>query len=437
MAQVVASLEQALEQQESHMISAPINATVVVKEEVQILGENVIPSPEEGITRESTDNSYSPTIGNDIQSRRTGYARVPRSSWNWPWKAFWNRGMKDELRKMDIEILPEKSVQSGKDQLGVGFTAIGAKVKGERNVGRKKSLMFFGNVGRGFDLNKLLHAPTEILGHGMLGTAYMAMLETGITVAVKRLRDVSHVTASEKEFRKKMEEIGKMDHANLMPLLAYYYSRDKKLLVYDYLPMGSLSALLHGQSGFETPLNWETRATIALGAARGITFLHSQGPSVSHGNIKSSNVLLTSTYKARISDFGIAHLASPHPTPYHFSGYWAPEITHPLKISQKADVYSFGVLLLELLTGKSPTHSIMNDKEVHLPSWVRFLLREERTEEVFDVKLSRYQNIEEDMVQLLQLALNCTAQCPDGRPSMTEVTNRIEELYGSTSQDPT
>lgn len=107
-----------------------------------------------------------------------------------------------------------------------------------------KKLVFFGNSSRVFDLEDLLRASAEVLGKGTFGTAYKAVLEFGTVVAVKRLRDV---TAAEKEFREKIESVGAMDHENLVPLRAYYYSREEKLLVYDYMPMGSLSALLHGK----------------------------------------------------------------------------------------------------------------------------------------------------------------------------------------------
>lgn len=183
-----------------------------------------------------------------------------------------------------------------------------------------------------------------------------------------------------------------------------------------------------------TPLNWEIRSAIALGAARGIEYLHSQGPNVSHGNIKSSNILLTTSYDARVSDFGLAHLVGPSTTPNHVAGYRAPEVTDPRRVSQKADVYSFGVLLLELLTGKAPIHALLNEEGVDLPRWVQSIVREEWTSEVFDVELLRYQNIEEEMVQLLQLAIDCAAQYPDKRPSMSEVRSQIEGLCHSSSQ---
>lgn len=180
-------------------------------------------------------------------------------------------------------------------------------------------------------------------------------------------------------------------------------------------------------------MNWEIRSSIALGIARGIEYLHSQGPDVSHGNIKSSNVLLTKSYEARVSDFGLANLVGPPSSPTRVVGYRAPEVTDPRKVSQKADVYSFGVLLLELLTGKAPSHALLNEEGVDLPRWVQSVVREEWPSEVFDIELLRYQTAEEQMVQLLQLAMNCTVQYPNNRPSMAEISKQIEELQRPTS----
>uniref|UniRef100_A0A803MZF4 Protein kinase domain-containing protein n=1 Tax=Chenopodium quinoa TaxID=63459 RepID=A0A803MZF4_CHEQI len=303
--------------------------------------------------------------------------------------------------------------------------------------GVDKTLVFFGNGPRVFDLDDLLRASAEVLGKGNYGTTYKASLDNGVAVAVKRLKDV---TVTEKEYREKLEEIGRLEHENLVGLRAYHCSANEKLLVYDYFPMGSLSALLHGnRGGGRTPLNWETRSAIALGAARGITYVHSQNPTASHGNIKSSNILLTNSYEARVSDSGLAQLASPSATPNRVAGYRAPEITDPRRVSQKADVYSFGIFLLELLTGKAPTHALLNEEGVDLPRWVQSVVREEWAAEVFDMELLRYQNVEEEMVKLLQLAIDCCAQYPDSRPSIGDVTSRIEEICQSTlssGQDP-
>ncbi|KAL8056418.1 hypothetical protein ABFX02_04G118500 [Erythranthe guttata] len=297
-----------------------------------------------------------------------------------------------------------------------------------------KKLVFFGNAPKVFDLEELLRASAEVLGKGTFGTAYKAVLEVGIVVAVKRLKDVA---LSDKDFKEKIESVGAMDHENLVPLRAYYYSREEKLLVYDYMPMGSLSALLHGNKGAgRTPLNWELRSEIALGSARGIEYLHLQnGPHFSHGNIKSSNILLTKSNSPKVSDFGLNHLVGPPSSPTRVAGYRAPEVTDPRRVSQKADVYSFGVLLLELLTGKAPTHAILNEEGVDLPRWVQSVVREEWTAEVFDLELLRDPNMEEEMVEMLQLGIDCTAQYPDQRPTISDVVRRIEDLRRSSLRD--
>lgn len=333
-------------------------------------------------------------------------------------------------KELDVEMAAAAAAVENKDRNGSDAVAAAPKppsptppAAAAKAGGVSKSLLFFGNSPRVFDLDDLLRASAEVLGKGTYGTTYKAALDSGMAVAVKRLKEV---VVSEEEFRAKMEEIGRLDHENLNALRAYHASGNERLLVFDYLPVGSLSALLHGnRAGGRTPLNWETRSAIALGAARGITYIHSNGPSISHGNIKSSNILLSSNYEARVCDFGLRQVVSPASAPNRVAGYRAPEVTDPRKVSQKADVYSFGVFLLELLTGKAP---IVNEEGVDLPRWVQSVVREEWASEVFDVELLSHPHVEEEMVQLLQLAVDCTAQYPDNRPTMVDVTTRIEQI---------
>ena len=181
-----------------------------------------------------------------------------------------------------------------------------------------------------------------------------------------------------------------------------------------------------------SPLDWEVRARIALGAARGLDYLHSQDQLSSHGNVKSSNILLTNSHDARVSDFGLAQLVgSSSATPNRVTGYRAPEVTDPSRVSQKADVYSFGVVLLELLTGKAPSNSVMNEEGMDLARWVHSVEREEWRREVFDselMSLERVDSVEGEMEEMLQLGIDCTEQHPDKRPVMVEVVRRIQEL---------
>ncbi|KAK6925928.1 Leucine-rich repeat [Dillenia turbinata] len=289
-------------------------------------------------------------------------------------------------------------------------------------------LVFFEGGNFAFDLEDLLRASAEVLGKGMFGTTYKAALEDGTTVVVKRLKEVS---IGRREFEQQMENVGRMKNEYVAELRAYYYSKDEKLMVYDYFSQGSVSSLLHGKRGEDRiPLDWETRLKIAVGAARGIAYIHSEsGGKLVHGNIKASNIFLNSKGYGFVSDLGLATLVSPIAPPVmRTAGYRAPEVTDTRKASHASDVYSFGVLLLELLTGKSPTHAAGGEEIVHLVRWVHSVVREEWTAEVFDVELLRYPNIEEEMVEMLQIGMACVARMPEQRPKMPDVVKRVEEI---------
>ncbi|CAH8341905.1 unnamed protein product [Eruca vesicaria subsp. sativa] len=322
------------------------------------------------------------------------------------------------------EIIPTAGASSSKEVTG---TSSGMGGETERN-----KLVFTEGGVYSFDLEDLLRASAEVLGKGSVGTSYKAVLEEGTTVVVKRLKDVA---ATKKEFESQMEVVGRIKHPNVVPLRAYYYSKDEKLLVFDFMPNGSLSALLHGSRGSgRTPLDWDNRMRIAITAARGLAHLHVSAKLV-HGNIKASNILLHPNQDTCVSDYGLNQLFSNSSPPNRLAGYHAPEVLETRKVTFKSDVYSFGVLLLELLTGKSPNQASLGEEGIDLPRWVLSVVREEWTAEVFDVELMRYHNIEEEMVQLLQIAMACVSTVPDQRPVMQEVLRMIEDVNRSETTD--
>ncbi|XP_048134077.1 probable inactive receptor kinase At1g48480 [Rhodamnia argentea] len=285
-----------------------------------------------------------------------------------------------------------------------------SKSSSDKNATQNK-LVLLGNPAKRFDWEDVKRANWEVLGEGTVGTTYKVDLEDGTTtVVVKRLKDV---VLSAEDFQDAVEALGAMDHENLLPLRGYYYSKDQKLLLYDYMPLGSLSDRLHFEyDEWRRPsLSWEVRLSIALGAARAIEHLHAQRrPNDHHGNIKSSNVLLTPSYEARVSDCGLALLARSSQ-----SGG-----AHPLL----ADVYGFGVFLLELLTGKRHTLPRLWEEGVDLPAWVQSVAREEGTAQVLDAELT----------ELWDVAMRCVSSNPHRRPWMSIIRKKIEELCSHVGQ---
>lgn len=304
-----------------------------------------------------------------------------------------------------------------------------------RSQDANNRLFFFEGCNYTFDLEDLLRASAEVLGKGTYGISYKAVLEDATTVVVKRLKEVS---VGKREFEQQMEVVGSIRHPNVIELKAYYYSKDERLMVYDYYSQGSVSSILHGKKGeTRTPLDWDTRMKIAIGAARGIARIHTEnGGKFVHGNIKSSNIFVNSQQYGSVSDLGLSTIMGALAPPIsRAAGYRAPEVTDTRKAMQPSDVYSFGVVLLELLTGKSPIHTTGGDEIIHLVRWVHSVVREEWTAEVFDIELMRYPNIEEEMVEMLQIAMTCVVRMPDQRPKMADLVKMIENVRAIESEN--
>ncbi|KAK5795676.1 probable leucine-rich repeat receptor-like protein kinase IMK3 isoform X1 [Gossypium arboreum] len=288
-----------------------------------------------------------------------------------------------------------------------------------------------------FGADDLLCATAEIMGKSTYGTVYKATLEDGSQVAVKRLRE--KIMKTPREFENEVTALGKIRHPNLLALRAYYLGpKGEKLLVFDYMPKGSLSTFLHAR-GPEMPIAWPTRMRIVKGITRGLLHLHTR-ENIIHGNLTSSNVLLDHDTQAKITDFGLSRLMTAAANANIVAtagalGYRAPEFSKLKKANTKTDVYSIGVIILELLTGKSPGEG-MNGMD--LPQWVASIVKEEWTNEVFDLELMKdASSISDELLNTLKLALHCVDPSPSARPEVQQVLQQLEEIRADTPPSST
>uniref|UniRef100_A0ACD5W6Y7 Uncharacterized protein n=1 Tax=Avena sativa TaxID=4498 RepID=A0ACD5W6Y7_AVESA len=269
----------------------------------------------------------------------------------------------------------------------------------------------------------------DVVGCGGVGTVYKMVMDDGTAFAVKRI-DLTR-ERRDKTFEKELEILGSIRHINLVNLRGYCRLSTAKLLIYDFMELGSLDGYLHGDAQDDQPLNWNARMKIALGSARGLAYLHHDcSPGIVHRDIKASNILLDRFLEPRVSDFGLARLlvdSETHVTTVVAGtfGYLAPEYLQNGHSTEKSDVYSFGVLLLELVTGKRPTDSCFLNKGLNIVGWLNTLTGEHRLEEIVD---ERSGDVEVEAVEaILDIAAMCTDADPGQRPSMSAVLKMLEE----------
>ncbi|KAL8494110.1 hypothetical protein ACS0TY_025048 [Phlomoides rotata] len=292
-------------------------------------------------------------------------------------------------------------------------------------------------VDEGFslELEDLLRASAYVLGKSRSGIVYRVVVGGGgkgvgppVVAAVRRLSE-GDVVWRLKEFEAEVEAIGKVQHPNIVRLRAYYYASDEKLLISDFIKNGSLYNALHGVPGDESPpLSWAARLRIVQEAARGLMHIHECSPrKYVHGNFKSSKILLDNDLKPYISGFGLFRLVPPGnaasrklPISNHSS---APEArVSGTKITQKDDVYAFGILLMEILTGRAPGKG-------GLESVVRKVFQEERPlSEIIDPALLHETYAKKQVVATFHVALNCTEQDPELRPKMRTVSDNVDRI---------
>ncbi|KMZ56374.1 Protein kinase superfamily protein [Zostera marina] len=266
-----------------------------------------------------------------------------------------------------------------------------------------------------------------VIGEGGFGCVYKAMLPNGHEVAVKQLKLNSG--QGEREFRTEVETISRVHHRRLVSLVGYCIEGNERLLVYDFVPNGTLEFHLHRPSSDQV-FDWNTRLKVAIGAAHGIAYLHEDCiPSIIHRDIKSANILLDNNFEAQVADFGLAKFSMDAQT--HVStgvkgtfGYLAPEYASTGNLTVRSDVFSFGVVLLELITGRKPITGL-----VSLVEWAQPLLsialETGNMEEMIDPKLG--ENYDKNTMQIMMVVASaCVRHTASMRPRMRTVVSVLE-----------
>ncbi|XWS70297.1 hypothetical protein CRYUN_Cryun03dG0035900 [Craigia yunnanensis] len=283
----------------------------------------------------------------------------------------------------------------------------------------------------------------NIIGSGGSGKVYRILINrSGESVAVKKIWNTKKLDHKlEKEFLAEVEILGNIRHSNIVKLLCCISSEDSKLLVYEYMDNQSLDRWLHGKkrrsmsgmsSVYHAVLDWPTRLKIAVGAAQGLCYMHHECPTtIIHRDVKSSNILLDSEFKARIADFGLAKMLTGHASSHTMStvagsfGYLAPEYAYTTKVNAKVDVYSFGVVLLELVTGREANSP---DENMGLVEWAWQHFSEDKPiVEILDPEVKEPSYME-DMIMIYKVGIACTRASPSTRPSMKEVLHVLRSF---------
>ncbi|KZV27627.1 hypothetical protein F511_24686 [Dorcoceras hygrometricum] len=285
----------------------------------------------------------------------------------------------------------------------------------------------------------------SVLGEGGFGSVFKGWIDeqsfaasragSGMVIAVKRLNQEGW--QGHKEWLAEINYLGQLRHPNLVKLIGYCLEDEQRLLVYEFMPKGSMENHLFRRGSYFQPLSWSLRMKIALGAARGLAFLHGAETQVIYRDFKTSNILLDSNYNAKLSDFGLAR-DGPTGDKSHVStrvmgtyGYAAPEYLSTGHLTAKSDVYSFGVVLLEILSGKKAIDKNRPSGEHNLVEWMKpYLTNKRRIFHVMDTRLEGQYALGRAM-KAANLALQCLSMDARSRPNMDNVVTVLEQLQDS------
>ncbi|KAH6792662.1 transmembrane kinase 1 [Perilla frutescens var. hirtella] len=276
----------------------------------------------------------------------------------------------------------------------------------------------------------------NILGRGGFGTVYKGELHDGTKIAVKRMESGVMSEKGLDEFRSEIAVLTKVRHRHLVALLGYCLDGNERLLVYEYMPQGTLSRFLFNwkDEGLQ-PMEWMKRLTVALDVARGVEYLHGLAQqSFIHRDLKPSNILLGDDMRAKVADFGLVRLAPDGKASIATKlagtfGYLAPEYAVTGRVSTKIDVFSFGVILMEIITGRRALDETFPDDSQHLVPWFRrMLINKDTFRKAIDPSLEPDEETLASISTVAELAGHCSAREPYQRPDMGHVVNVLSSL---------
>lgn len=327
---------------------------------------------------------------------------------------------------------PRRSTRSG------GVSVVSGSFQ-SASVSGEASIPVYTGTAKCFSIEELSRAtenfkPGNIVGQGGFGTVFQGRLDDGTHVAVKVLTRGDQQGG--REFVAEVEMLSRLHHRNLVKLVGICVE-EMRCLVYELIPNGSVESHLHGIDKFNAPLNWEARLKIALGAARGLAYLHEDSnPRVIHRDFKASNILLEMDYTPKVSDFGLAKAAAEGGNSQHIStrvmgtfGYVAPEYAMTGHLLVKSDVYSYGVVLLELLSGRMPVNRNNPEGQQNLVTWARPLLSsKEGLEMLMDPDLKGDFPFD-NYAKVAAIASMCVQPEVSHRPFMGEVVQALKLVY--------
>ena len=274
-------------------------------------------------------------------------------------------------------------------------------------------------------------AQQNLLGQGGFGYVHKGVLPNGKEIAVKSLKLNSG--QGEREFQAEVDIISRVHHRHLVSLVGYCTAGTQRMLVYEFVPNNTLEFHLHGPN--RPCMEWSTRVRIALGSAKGFAYLHEDcHPRIIHRDIKAANILIDDNFEAKVADFGLAKLSNDTHT--HVStrimgtfGYLAPEYASSGKLTEKSDIYSYGIVLLELVTGRRPINLNTSDDDDTLVDWARPIFRKVEGggsfDELVDPRLGDNYDPQE-MLRMVSCAAACVRQSARRRPKMSQIVRALE-----------